>query len=231
MEKRFSGQVGKEYQLFQLAVPHHERLQNIVKEVLSNHFNDRLGGTVVEIGTGNGYTLSKVLDAHPKIKVIAIDNESTTLSQAEEAFSDQRERIFFRLEDALRVVSGLSDNSVDAVASAYTIHNLHPEYRSNLFREIARVLKKDGVFVNADKYAYDDAEKQKAALKTQLEAFSVYDERGADGLRREWTQHYIEDEKIKFTESEQVKLFNSHGLTSGKKIFREGMEAVYVAYN
>lgn len=231
MQKRFSGQIGKEYKLFQLSVPHHERLQDTVQDTLRKYFSGELGSfTVVEIGSGGGYTLGKILDSHSKVKVIAIDSDAEMLDQAKHVFEDQKERVSFQLGDAIDTLKDMADNSVDAIASAYTIHNFTPEYRDELFSEISRVLKNGAIFVNADKYAYDDTGKQKRALEAQIVAFKAYDEQGKASLREEWTKHYMEDEKIKFTESEQNELFERYGFSAVKMIFREGMEATFVAY-
>ena len=228
-QARFSGVLGEEYDLFGKSVSYHDELQDTVGNYIKEHtaVSERL--TFIEAGVGTGITTVRILNANPSIVVHAIDNEPKTLNQAKEVLADFEGRVVFEEADILDALKARSNESVDGFVSAYLIHNLPPAYRAELFVEIARVLKKGGLFVNADKYALDDEDAHAKTLQEQLEAFSVYEEMGRPEVKEEWTKHYLEDEKIRFTESEQRALFEAHGFSNVERIFREGMDAIFVA--
>jgi len=227
---RFSGVLGEDYDLFGKSVSYHDELQDTIGKYLTEHTSIDSGRVkILEAGVGTGITTLRILKANPFIEVYGIDNESKTLNQAKEVLQDFASRIFFFEADILEALKHWPPESLDGFVSAYLIHNLPPEYRKNLFPEIVRVLKKGAVFINADKYALDDETEHQKNLSEQIEAFKVYDEMGRPDVREEWTKHYLQDEKIKFRENEQTALLEEFGFSNIQRIFRQGMDAIFVA--
>lgn len=228
---RFANILGEEYNLFNRSVPHHDEFQNKVGEIV-RHYAVSLGGdtiSVVEGGSGTGLTTVRILDADKRVKLMGIDNEEKTINQARVILEDYGKRVDLREQDLLEALKKMPNESADVFVSVWVIHNLTPEYRSQLFSEIRRVLKIGGLFVNGDKYARDKEIDHKKDLENQIKAFDVFDTLGRPDLKKEWTEHYREDEKIEITEGSQIKILKSLGFCNIEVSYRKGMEAIITA--
>jgi tRNA (cmo5U34)-methyltransferase len=225
---RFANVLGDEYNLFEKAVPHHDEFQDKVGEAIKDYAATLQSDviSVVEGGCGTGLTTIRVLGADKRIKVVGIDNEEKTINQAKAILEDFGDRVTLEQEDLLEALRKISDESVDIYTSVWVIHNLPPEYRAKLFPEIARVLKKGGLFINGDKYARDDQSTHQQDFDNQIKAFDAFDTIERPDLKKEWTDHYHQDEKIKISESEQIQILKDLGFKDIKVQYRKGMEAV-----
>jgi len=87
-------------------------------------------------------------------------------------------------------------NTFDAIISVWVLHNLQKDFRYKIYKEIYRVLKPDGIFVNGDKMAVADTALHQEHLDWQLKQFDVYEGIGKPELKKEWTEHYLEDEAV-----------------------------------
>lgn len=230
-DARFSGVLGSDYGLRYLAMPYNDEFQGTIKDTLKTHFADKPDSefNVVEAGCGTGITTIRILDADPRIKIVAIDNEKKMIEQAEQTLADLKDRVKFVEADILSVLEETVDASVDAFSSCLTIHNFPAEYREKVIGEVARVLKSGGIFINADKYAFDDLEAHLRSLDEQIQSFDVFDTIGRPDVKEAWTKHYHQDENTKITESEQIKILEDLGFEDIKVIFRKSMEAVITA--
>lgn len=164
--KMFSGVIGKEYEMLKLICPLATEMSRLVGNAIKHYSsvsNETLN--VVEIGGGTGITTLSILLANNDLSVMSIDNEPAMQSQAQKSLGQwvEQGRLSFSADDALTALSSLQSNSVDLVASAYTLHNFERGYREKVHQEIYRVLKKEGMFINGDRYGLDDI-----ALHTQL---------------------------------------------------------------
>jgi|SRR3989338_3518024 len=227
---RFSGILGEDYDLLRLVIPHHDEFQDKIGEIIKRYSAqlqiDNI--LVVEGGTGTGLTTIRILNADGRIKVIGIDNEEKTLNQAGQILKEFDDRVDFRKQDLLEALRAISDQSVDIFASAWVIHNLNPEYRQKLFPEITRALKTGGLFVSGDNYARDDDKEHQEDLESRIRAFANFDKMGRPDLNIEWTKHSLEDEKIKITEGEQMKILRKLGFKDVSIQYRKEMEAIIV---
>ncbi len=196
-EERFHNQIGDEYDLFQLASPHHDELQNSVGSVIRDRFgtSKQTEIQILEIGFGTGITSKVILNSDQRVNLVGVDNEPLMFSKARHALNGLTARYNLQVKDALEFLSTQPDNSFDAVASAFVIHNFTVGYRGDVFKEILRVLKPNGIFINADKIVANDPIEHEANFKWQLSQFDVFDKIGKPELKIEWTQHYVEDEK------------------------------------
>jgi ubiquinone/menaquinone biosynthesis C-methylase UbiE len=109
--------------------------------------------TLLDIGAGTGGFLSFVKGAQPRLKVVALDLSEPYLERARRALSKHRS-VKFLAASAEDVP--LDDASVDAAVSIFVFHELPPQVRVRVAREIARVLKPGGIFVLADTIQYGD---------------------------------------------------------------------------
>lgn len=151
------------------------------------------------------------------------------LNQAEQILSENLEKVELINADILDYLKNIPDNHFDGIYSGWTIHNLKPEIRKELFGEIGRVLKQDGFFVNGDKIAVDDEIKHSENYEGFKKLLNKLGESGNTKLEQEWTKHYEEDELIKFTEKEQTELLEENGFIGTEFVFRELLDAVVVS--
>lgn len=225
---RFANVLGEEYNLFNKSVPHHDEFQDKVGEIIKNYVASLQSDTifVVEGGSGTGLTTVRILDADRRIKVIGIDNEEKTINQGQTILKEYGDRVDLQKKDLLEALQKMPSEFADIFTSVWVIHNLTPKYRERLFPEIARVLKIGGLFINGDKYARDEQVEYEKDLENQIKAFDVFDSFGRPNLKKEWTEHYQEDEKIKITENEQINTLKGLGFNNIDIEYRKGMEAI-----
>lgn len=232
--KRFRVLGNRDYELRYLAMDYAQEFQQTIRIALKNiayELPDAKELRVLEAGSGSGITTLEILEADPRIKVIACDNEPKMMEQAKLVLSDLSERIEFMEGDILSTLKNIESESLDAFASALTVHNFLDAYRMEVFQEITRALKKGGLFVNADKYAFDDLNKHLNSLDEQIKSFDVFDHPDINrpDVKKGWTEHYHQDELTKITEGEQIKILEDLGYEDIKVVFRQSMEATITA--
>lgn len=231
---RFNDKAGTDYDLFRLACPHYDEIEDELRKILRRSFkNSSLGEiAVLEIGTGHGYTTKRLILSDERVRVTSVDNE---LGMAEQAKKNLREyalagRVDIIIEDALDFLKRTPSASFDMVASALTIHNFERGYRHKALKEMHRVLRERGVFANADKYARDSLNHEKD-LQWQLEQFGVFESIGRPDLRLAWAKHYEEDERTDriMGEGESINELKSIGFIEITISCRRYMESVVFA--
>lgn len=219
--------------MFKLAAPYYDAFEQeagnlLAKYIKSRYPSDYLGPiNVYEGGCGTGLTTKVLLDIDPRVRVFAIDNEPVLLDQARESFKEYGERVNFIESDLLEAIENL--NELDIFVSVFTIHNMLPEYRENLFGKIGEKMKSGGLLINGDKIAQNDLEAHKKDLDAQLEALKIFTQKGQPELAEQWTKHYLEDDKIKMTESDQINLLEKSGFINISLSFRHLTDAIVIA--
>ncbi len=109
---------------------------------------------VLDLGTGDGFLLSAVLNAFPAANGVALDFSPPMLERARQrlqAFGVRATSVEADLaaSDWQRVVSG----PFDAVVSGFAIHHVPHERKRTLYAEIHGLLDDGGVFVNCEHVA------------------------------------------------------------------------------
>ncbi|MBS3081897.1 class I SAM-dependent methyltransferase, partial [Candidatus Pacearchaeota archaeon] len=229
-EKRFKGAIGTEYALFEKAYPHFKELQERIALEICKYAKDR-NLSVLEIGCGPGPTSDKILSSNENINLTAVDNEGIMISQAKEYLSNYGDRVKLVEDDALSFLRGVSDASFDAVASAWTIHNFTLEYRENIIKEIFRVLKPSGLFVNGDKYAQENINKHHEDFNWSIEQFiEKMAKTGNSKICYEWIIHMGLDESsnLLMKEKDSLSQLENLGFLNPRIIWRERMEAILI---
>ena len=228
--KRFEGKISLDYHLVPGAVPYYYELQDALASVISRLFRKAI---VVDIGIGTGITTKAIIEKNPSCVVRGVDSEHSMIKQAQSNLEAEVERgsVEVYCSDALDYLRGLADASIEAVASSYTLHNCLKNYRERLEREIFRVLRPRGVFVNNDKYAADDKQEYLKELTDQIIRYDVLKEQGRDDLRRIWIEHELEDqdpERVMWT-CQALGHLESIGFSEVSLVERIGQYAIVTA--
>lgn len=228
----FSSTLGEDYQLLKFSYPHHDEFQKTVADEVAKHFaeSDLKAVRVLEGGAGSGVTTSFLLEADSRIQVCAVDSAAAMLAQAKTILTDGINRVSLIESDLLTYARQQPDDSFDVFVAVWTLHNLPPEYRKDLFSEISRILRPGGLFVSGDKYTVDDITVHEQQLKIQLQRFKDFPTNNPKVVDA-WVSHNIEDEEIRISEKEQVELLEQVGLADVKVVYRQDMEAVIIATN
>lgn len=237
-ETRFDGVTGgEEYELFLLAAPYVDELEAIAARKVADHFADSSAKqiNVFEIGVGTGITTAHLLEADPRFHIFGVDFEPKMIEAARSYFdflmTITKPNVKLIVGDALEKLREQPAQSFEAVVSGYCLHNIYPQQRAEIMAEIARVLRPGGIFMNLDKYAEDDAVAHFLALAEQLTGFEVYlgEKVNRPDVYLEWFNHYLEDDQIQFTMSEQIQSLAHLGFTAPVFTDRTAMDAIMVA--
>ena len=104
---------------------------------------------ILELGVGTGETTRRVLERHPRARLVGIDESEAMLGRARPALPGA-ELVASRLEDPLPA------GPFDLVVSALAVHHLDRTGKRDLFRRVAASLRSGGRFVLADVIVPDD---------------------------------------------------------------------------
>ena len=112
---------------------------------------------VVDLGTGTGFLLDKLLRRFPNCRAIAIDGSAQMMASAKSRLGELAARVEFVVADFRQPEAfGLAADSADAVVSAYALHHLNLEEKARVAASCRTVLKRNGWFLNADLVAAED---------------------------------------------------------------------------
>lgn len=225
----------KHKEAVKLIAPHFETIQNGVGKAILSYCAEKKNKEVqcLEIGCGSGYTTSIILSTYEYIRLTAIDIDTQILEESsyfvKSGSLDPRLNVF--QEDALSFLKAKETFTFNVVSSAMTFHNFDCNYRHSCLKEIYRVLKPGGLFVNADRYTQDPMT-HNATLQRQVErCFDVFRDRGDYESLRDWVVHLISDESPDriMAEDASMEEMQELGYVSISVQLREETDAVLVA--
>jgi tRNA (cmo5U34)-methyltransferase len=135
--------------------PNRHKMVEIIATVLAaSAAEPRL---LVDLGTGTGFLLDKLLRRFPNCRAVAIDGSEQMMASARTRLGSLAQRVEFVLADFRQPEAlGLAANSADAVVSAYALHHLNLEEKACAVAHCRTVLKENGWFLNADLVAAED---------------------------------------------------------------------------
>jgi tRNA (cmo5U34)-methyltransferase len=108
--------------------------------------------SILDLGTGTGETLTRVLPLHPSAHVIGVDESDGMLSVARGRLTDYD--VTLHVADLL---DELPPGPFDLVVSALAVHHLDGPGKATLFGRVAAALRTGGRFVLADVILPEDA--------------------------------------------------------------------------
>lgn len=229
-EFRFSGKLGTEYELFTKAHPHYIDFQKAITKAIKKDKGAEF--EALEIGTGPGETTEIFATNFIRAKIICVDNEIAMLKQAKRKLEKFGKRISFIQSDALKYLRALESNSKEVFFSGFTLHNFDQKYRLECLRELFRILKRGGIFVNGDKYALNDVQERYKAFNWSIQRYlEFYPKSGRNDLCYDWIVHMGDDEKPNkiMVESESIEKMKEIGYKKIGITYRKHMEAVLFA--
>lgn len=195
----FDGPLGVEYALLRQICPAAAEMSGHVGDYVRRYA--RSGGAArlrgIEIGCGTGITSQALLLARDDLSLTAVDIAPAMLAQARGHLACWVDagRVHLIEEDALSFLSGVASDSVDLIASGYTLHNFERSYRRQTIAEIFRTLKAGGVFVNGDRYARDDTLEHLTVIQDEVRHFfAIFTKLGRLDLLEQWIVHLFSDE-------------------------------------
>jgi SAM-dependent methyltransferase len=138
----------KDYLERRESIPHRGEGYAAVLELLATR---RDPARVLDLGTGDGYTLARVLAEYPAAVGIGLDFSTEMLARARGSFgSDPRVEI---LEHDLDQPLPKELGPFDLVVSSFAIHHCVPERQRALYGEVFEHLTAGGTFVNLEHVA------------------------------------------------------------------------------
>ncbi|MFZ9610251.1 MAG: class I SAM-dependent methyltransferase [Methylococcales bacterium] len=209
----FSSIIGHEYDTLKLICPAATEMSRLVGEAVKIYSTPTESLQIVELGGGTGITTLAMLSARPNLHVLSIDNEPVMQDQAKKHLQQwiADGHLNFCSDDALTALQNLPENSADIIASAYTLHNFLISYREQVIKEIYRVLKPNGQFINGDRYALNDTRQHTRAVQDEIsQYFKVLIPLDRSKVLEQWIVHLFNDESQDHIMRESIALQQLH---------------------
>ncbi|MGP8076871.1 MAG: class I SAM-dependent methyltransferase [Thermoplasmata archaeon] len=134
--------------------PLRERRFSAMLEVLGASVGTRF--TSLDLGSGPGSLSVRLLRRFPAARVIAVDYDPVTLAIGRGALGSQKGRLTW--VDAKLGAPGWTDGlprrRIDAAVSTTALHWLSPAGLRSLYRDLAELLPRGGIFLNGDYLAW-----------------------------------------------------------------------------
>ena len=124
---------------------------------------------ILDLGAGTGLELVPILERFPDMVVSAVDLSGRMLSKLRERFANKH-NVCAVAGDYTKIKFGIP--YFDSIISFEAFHHHTPEERLTLYKTIYKSLLRNGVYIEGDYTAKDDAEEaamQKAALEARRE--------------------------------------------------------------
>lgn len=200
----FSNVIVEDYEMLKLISPLSVEMSRLVGVSVGQHKDAK---QILELGTGTGITTLALLTANENAHIITVDNQADMHEKAAKNLNAWHHRLTFVCTDALTALQTMDSNSVDIIASAYTVHNFLHDYREQVIQEIFRVLKPNGQFINGDRYALNDVSEHTRLIQQEVSNyFKILIQLNKLDLLEQWIVHLFSDESENHVMREAVAL-------------------------
>jgi tRNA (cmo5U34)-methyltransferase len=169
---------------------------------------------VLEIGTGTGLLTETFLKSYPNAKMDLVDLAEDMLNIAKARFKENKNLNFHKIN--IMDFEPKENNRYDAIISSLAIHHLANYEKEELYNRIAKWIKPNGIFVNAEMIAGETE-----YLNKMYEDWGI--KIGEDsGLGSEEKQKAVErlDLDIKVPISKQLKWLENAGFSHVDCIYK-----------
>ncbi len=236
-ENLFTGQIGEEYEMLRLICPNAAKLAGKLGDYVGA-WEGTSSSTAMrgfEIGCGTGISTLALLAGCADLRLRAVDASAKMLQQARRNLAEWASagRVEFLEADALESLMQENDASFDLVASNYATHNFTGEYRRRVVKEVFRVLKPGGMFLNGDRFAIDDPAAHLALTQKEVRHwFKTFAAINRYDLLEDWVVHLFSDESpehvMQFTPA--LEQLQEVGFAPMRVEYREGVDTLIAAF-
>ncbi len=162
--------------------PNREAKFSLMFDVLQAELPRRF--TALDLGSGPGSLSIRLLRRFPRARVVAVDLDPVVLQVGQGALGHARGRLTWVEGDLGHAgwTRGLPVSRVDAALSTTALHWLDPPRLRQLYRDLYRLLRPGGVFLNGDYLPWDAAQTGLSALARRVARVR----QGGRSLRAEW---------------------------------------------
>jgi ubiquinone/menaquinone biosynthesis C-methylase UbiE len=105
---------------------------------------------LLDIGSGTGRLTALCREALPKVRIVGVDPAPTMVEAARKKFADDPLATFS--SGVVEDLSQFPDDSFDVVITSFALHHLELDTYKVAARELFRVLRPGGRFINADQF-------------------------------------------------------------------------------
>jgi ubiquinone/menaquinone biosynthesis C-methylase UbiE len=203
----------EEYELFGKVFPFHDDLQQVIVTSLREKITGRENLRFLDIGGGYGFTTKLVSKEFPNATYLLNEFDPVLLAKSTIYLEDLScERLPGDIEE---VIKSIPNESIDAVYSAWVIHNFPPTKRAAIMKEIGRIVKKGGIFVNLDKVCNTGPDRVGYLAQAILDLEPFISKYQRPDLFIEWVKHDLRDEELDlaFTDTENEQLLTENGFS------------------
>jgi tRNA (cmo5U34)-methyltransferase len=128
-------------------LPHRTEADKVLLEQIPNGVK-----RVLDLGTGDGRTLSLVLLKNPAAEGVALDFSEPMIEQAKKRFGKDK-RVTIVKHDFSQPLPAGQLGKFDAIVSSLAIHHLTHQRKRQLYREVFEMLNPKGIFCNLEHVA------------------------------------------------------------------------------
>lgn len=194
-QNNFSDTLTNEYELFSLVCPHHDDLQKRMASTVIAHVKDNSleKPILFDVGCGYGFSSTEVAKELPSATYLLNDIDEPLLATALQNLyhvSTQSYR-----GDVEIIIADIADSSVDVVYTAWVIHNFPKEKRKRVIKEIHRILKPGGMFINLDKIGNAGEQRTRALAQTLIDFAPCFTKFDKPQIYIDWITHYLQDDQ------------------------------------
>jgi len=211
--------------------PNRHNMAEVIESVLA--VGDVPPEVVIDVGTGTGFLVSRLLHAFPDLRIIGIDGAQQMVDLARTRLGSLAQRVEFRIGD-FRDLSALCGNvgAVEAVVSAYALHHLSAGEKLEVLRVAHGLLKPGGWFLNADVTLAEDNQLEEVVQRMRVRGIvqraNGRDERFAD-VRT--TRQFLDDLERNegdqpIRPAEDLRILHEAGFAHVTTFWRETREVV-----
>jgi tRNA (cmo5U34)-methyltransferase len=236
-------------------VPYYRVVHQTIIQLIGSNVKDA-AGTVLDIGSGTGMEAIPILQQFPNLSIVTLDysqamNDELSLKLK----SLSREKLDSRISMLLGDVSGLhrsSDNLLRklpekeqetgyiAVVSAFAIHHLSHLQKIKVYKRMYEILRKGGIFINADLFTFQDSILSKQALDIDLNYINSQlsyknskiikniSQKERKYLIKRWQHHYLFEQTLEPIE-EHVRILRDSGFSNVAVPFRYWQVGIFCA--
>ena len=180
-------------------IPHYSELIDAAAKAVD--MIARTAPAVVDLGTGSGALLQRILKVRPKARLIGIDSDASMLEAATERLGRKIQIIEENFEDILIP-------RCDVVSASFALHHIPTGARkSEVYKRCFASLRDGGMFVSADCYLAGEGKIRKRDREAWLDHLKrKYTTKKAEHFLRTWAK-----EDVYFTLDREIELLKNAG--------------------